>query len=428
MGRADRPLVAEHAPLRIAIVSQYYKPENAKIPNSLAESLASRGHDVRVVTGYPNYPEGRLYPGYRQKLFHLENDGLVQVRRVPMFLSHSQNALNRFANYMTFAFSSLTAVRFIRDADVVYVYATQMTAAIAPAVWNRSLRLPFVLHVQDLWPESVTGSAMVRAGISKRVINAVLKPWLQFMYRRASAIVAIAPTMTKMLLDRGVESAKLHTVLNWDSSILPVETGARLQRAVEHSGFSVIYAGNLGELQDLQTVVRAAAKVSDLNGFRISLVGAGIAENELRTLVQELGATNVEFVGAVSQSGMREVYEQSDFQLVTLKDLPIFRGTIPSKLQGSLAHGTPVITTVAGDVSDIVRENGLGFTSKPGDADALAEEFRRAYETSEDEMRAMRGRARRYYDAEMSMEQGVDRIETILHAAALAGYQKKRNR
>lgn len=112
MGWVDRQVVTIGTS-KIVIVSQYYKPEDAKIPNAIAQSLAQRGHDVRVVTGYPDYPEGRLYPGFRQKLVHNEMDGLVRVRRVPLVVSHSQNAIARFVNYASFALSSLIVGHFV---------------------------------------------------------------------------------------------------------------------------------------------------------------------------------------------------------------------------------------------------------------------------------------------------------------------------
>lgn len=402
--------------MKIAVVSQYYKPENAKITNSLAEGLAARGHSVRVVTGYPNFPEGKLYKGFRQRVSHRENDGDVEVKRVPLIISHSKNPFGRMANYLSFAVSSLSAGRFVAEADVVYVYATQMTASLAPFLWRRSRGVPFVLHVQDLWPESITESAMVGSGIAGKIIKAVLTPWLTATYRTAAATVAIAPTMGKMLVQRGVPMERLHVVFNWSNdedwpSSAPVDgtiaSGAR-------PGLVVTYAGNIGDLQDLETIVRAAHQVQDLDGFTLALVGSGTAEAGLRELVKELGAHSVEFRGRVEPIQMSDVYSESDFQVVSLKDLEIFRGTIPSKLQSSLAQGIPVITTVAGDVSELVRENGLGFVARPGDVDSVAAAFRAAYGTAEEDRLSMGRRAREFYETHMGAAEGIGAIEKIL--------------
>ncbi|TFB71889.1 glycosyltransferase WbuB [Cryobacterium glaciale] len=405
--------------MKIAIVSQYYRPENATITNSLAAGLTKRGHAVRVITGYPNFPSGRLYPGYRQRLCHRERDGGVDVRRVPIVVSHSQNPFGRIASYLSFALSSFSAGRYIADADVVYVYATQMTAAIAPLVWSRSRRIPFVLHVQDLWPESITGSSILKGRLAKRVVEAILTPWLLLTYQAASATVAIAPTMGAMLHARGVPVDKLHIVYNWnddgadagDTTATPSETDA---------GLTVTYAGNIGHLQDLATVIQAAHQVEDLVGFRLVLIGSGAASDELKKLAERLGAKSVVFRDRIAPSDMRSVYMESDFQIISLKNLKIFRGTIPSKLQASLSHGVPVITTVPGDVASLVQANGIGLTAEPEDVGSLARAFRAAFAMTSKERKSMGRRARQYYQANMTSDAGVDAIERILVGAANA--------
>ncbi|TFD63143.1 glycosyltransferase WbuB [Cryobacterium suzukii] len=403
--------------MKIVIVSQYYKPEDAKISSTLAAGLAARGHSVRVVTGYPNFPEGHLYPGYRQRLTHREMDGAVDVKRVPIFISHSQNPFGRIANYLSFAFGTLGAGRYVAQADVIYVYASQMTASIAPLVWRRTLRLPFVLHVQDLWPESITESSMVPGKALRRAIDAILVPWLEFTYRSAAATVAIAPTMGRLLCARGVSAERLHTVYNWTNG--DELLGVRRPEASPVSpdlapGLTVTYAGNVGRLQDLANVIRAAHQVEDLRGFRLVIVGTGVAKKELLRLAASLGTTSVEFRDRVDPSEMSAVYAESDFQMVSLKSLEIFRGTIPSKLQTSLAHGVPVIAAVGGDVTELVKDHGLGLTAAPGDVDSIAGAFRAAYSMSFRDRRDMGSRAQRFYEDHMTSAAGVDAIERIL--------------
>jgi colanic acid biosynthesis glycosyl transferase WcaI len=406
--------------VKIVIVSQYYPPESVPLPSALAHGLAERGHDVRVLTAYPNYPDGRLAAGYRQRLVHHERDGDVLVRRVPIVISHSSNPLGRLANYVSFGLSSITASRFVRDADVVYVYATQMTAAIGPSVWRQVSGTPYVLHVQDLWPESITGSAMVGEGRVSRTISAVLTPWLRYLYRNAAATIGIGPSMARLLKERGAPSGRIHAVYNW----APVEPIANVSPIASSSagdaksGLRVMYAGNLGYMQDLETVIRAASLVRDLPGFRLTFFGSGVAEERLRTLARELRATSVEFVGRVPSDEMPLHHSQTDFQLVKLKNLAIFQATVPSKLQTSLASGTPVITTVAGDVTDLVQKHGVGLTSSPGNPEALAQAFRAAHALSKSARTQMGQRARALYEASMSASSGIDALEAILLDAA----------
>src|SRR5690625_3645611 len=352
--------------MKIGIITQYYAPEPIRIATQVAEELSKRGHEVWVETGFPNYPGGKLYPGFRQKRAHVEVTNGVHVHRVPMYINHSQAALLRMLNYGSFALSSFfKGNRLLHDTDVIYVYATQMTPALGPDIWHSVRKKPYVMHIQDLWPESITGSTLLNPKL-QALIAAVLSPWLRRLYRRASATIAIAPTMAKILQARGVNPNKLHTVFNWtnehdpevhkhvgDTPIIP-----------RHSGITnFVYAGNFGDMQDLATVVRGAAYLQHRPEFQLYLVGSGVQEEQLRRLVQDLKLKNVTILGRVPTEKMWQVNEGADFQLVSLKNLDIFRGTIPSKFQNALRSGTPVVSNVAGDVAALIQENNLGLVA-----------------------------------------------------------------
>jgi len=406
------------APLRILIVSQYFRPERVSIPVTLADELSRRGHEVEVVTGWPNYPEGEIFPHHRQRVRHTERQGDVTVHRVPLVISHSTSALGRLLNYASFAMTSSLRLRTGRRADVVYVYATQMTAGIGPALWKRLFGTPYVLHVQDLWPESITGSGMVH-GRASGLIRRVLTPWLASSYRRAGHVVAIAPSMLAMLRSRGAEPSASSVVLNWSPhDVVDDRPEVSEQLDVSRPGTTFVYAGNLGELQDLSVLIEAFSLCSDVPDVELVIAGAGVLEAELREQVTLQAEARVTFTGRLDPVEMQDLNARSDFQFVTLKGLEIFRGTIPSKLQNSLAAGVPVITTVHGDVSDLVGGEGLGFTAPPSDAAALAAAIRRAASTTAAERTAMASRARRFYERHMSEEAGVSAIEKILRAVS----------
>lgn len=401
--------------MRIAVVTQYYAPEDARIPTTVARELSRRGHEVCVVTAFPSYPLGRIYDGYRQRFGHTEWDGAVRVRRVRSILAHSPNPVTRMMNYLSFALSSAFARKEARSADVVYVYATQMTAAFGPVFWRILGGAPYLLHVQDLWPESVTQSSLVRQGLLARVMAAVMTPFLRFAYRRAAGIVAIAPTMKEVLLQRGANEMKTIVVLNWaDETSLPTSSIPAARTHQTH----IVYAGNIGPMQELEVAVAAAAKVADLEGFKLTIVGSGLAEESLHEAVKASGANNVRIEGRIPKELMGELYLQSDFQLITLKDLPIFRGTVPSKFSASLEAGIPVITNVAGDVASMVSAQRLGLSCAPGSVDALATAFRAAHNMSTQERKRTRERCRRFYLDSMSKDRGMDLIESALQLAA----------
>lgn len=400
--------------MRVLIVTQYYPPEAVPLPADLAHGLAARGHQVKVLTGYPNYPTGRVFPGYRQRWRSVEKDGSVEVHRVPLFADHSQSALKRMLNYFSFALSSATARRLSRGADVVYVYATQMTAGFGPWLWRATGGRPYVLHVQDLWPDSIVGSSMMAGGRKERIISGLLGPWLRSAYRRAAAVIGIAPTMAATLVARGVPQDRAHLVYNWADAGDPVSS---LLPRVEGDRAEIVYAGNVGDMQDLGTAVRAAHAAVD-SGVVLTIVGDGVAKAGLQSLVAELGATNVRFEEPVPRERMPEIYARADYALVSLKDMPVFRGTIPSKFQAVLSAGVPVITTVQGDVRGIVEDDRVGLTADAESLSSLTEAFRRAAGLPSAERASMARNGRAMYDALFSRESGITSIEELLSAAA----------
>ncbi|WP_102194373.1 glycosyltransferase family 4 protein [Microbacterium aurantiacum] len=401
--------------MKIAIVSQYFPPDKpGRIADELSQELARRGHSVRVLTAFPHYDTGRIPPGFRQRWRHVESRGAVSVRRVPIFASHSRNAIGRIANYLSFPWSARFAASFVKDADVIYVHGTPATSAHAAYVWSKKFRIPYLFHVQDIWPESVTGSGFLPAPVA-RFANGVITRWLRKVYSSASAVVAIAPSAQQLFVERGAAADRVHLVYNWARD---TERRAAAPTA-ERPGLTLLYAGNLGALQDLETVLRAAGRVRDLEDFRLLIAGGGVLEGRLRELADELDLRDtVEFLGKLSPEDVVGAYERADFQIVSLKRLDIFEGNIPSKFQAGLAHQVPVITTVAGDVSRLVVENGLGLAASPEDVESLAGAFREAHATTFAERQALRERARAFYDAHLTKERAVSAIETILAAIA----------
>lgn len=400
--------------MKVLVVSQYYPPEAVPIPADVARELANRGHSVRVLTGFPNYPAGRVFSGYRQRWRTREEDGPVGMLRVPLYADHSQNPSRRVANYLSFGLSSAMAWRYARGADVVYVYATQMTAALGPWLWRLGGGAPYVLHIQDLWPDSVLGSSMVDRRPAIRWIVGVLSRWLRSVYARAAHVIGIAPTMVTTLTDRGVPTRNASVVYNWaDGPDRPIPPARRRADATTR----IVYAGNVGEMQDLQTSIRAAHAAADA-GVTLTIVGDGVARDRLRSLVDELGCTNVIFEEPVPREAMADVYAMADYGLVVLKDLPVFRGTVPSKFQSVLAHGLPVVTTVQGDVRRLVEGLGVGLTADAEDVASLEAAFRQAADLDPAEHAALRDRARETFDEHFDRDTAVAAIEKILQQAS----------
>jgi glycosyltransferase involved in cell wall biosynthesis len=406
--------------VKIGVVSQWYPPEPAYIPENLARGLAARGHRVRVLTGFPNYPTGTLYPGYRQRWNDTSTVDGVTVRRVPEYPSHDRNGLRRAGNYLSYAATSAAAaIRYLRGADVLYVYLTPATAFAAPALLRILRGTPAVVHLQDVWPESVTCSSMIPGGLTGRLIGDTLHTAMRLLYRLASSIAVIAPAMRDLVVSRGAAPDRVRVVLNWaDESVFrPIEpTRSARERIGRRDRCTIMYAGTMGPFQNIEDSVRAAAAARD--HVDLVLVGSGIGEAAARDLSAGMGADNVRFVGRMPMSEMAALYAAADYQLVTLRDLPIFHGTIPSKVPAALSCGSPVVVSVPGDCAALIRSHGAGLACPPEDSVSLAGSFHRAAALSGDERAAMGRRALDCYRSRMSQEAGITALEEMLEEAA----------
>jgi len=401
--------------LRTLIVSQYYPPENVgMIVHSVAIGLQARGHDVTVLTAFPNHPVGRVLPGWKQRFGHVERRDGVTVHRVPMLPDHSDRAFARVIAYLSFALSTCSASKLGRDADVVYVYSAQPTVGIAPMRWRRRFRTPYVLHVQDIWPESVTGSGMIASGWATRAVARGVLWWLRSVHRAAAHVIAIAPGAAALLTDRGADPDRTTSLLNW------VEPGSGdVVRHVRDDGRTrIVYAGTLGPNQGLDTVVRAAARCGDLGDLEFVVIGTGVVDGHLRALAAQLGAGNIAFRAPVPAAQMPEVHADADFEIVSLADAPMAAVTVPSKLQQALGHGVPVIAALSGDAADLVSDGGAGIVVPPGDVDRLEAAFRRAHATSGDERRRLSANALAVVAEHMDGGVALDRVDQILRKAA----------
>jgi glycosyltransferase involved in cell wall biosynthesis len=405
--------------MKILFITQYFPPEKATITSTIAQAMVDRGHEARVLTGFPNYPDGKIFEGYSQRWRQREKFGDLDVLRVPLYADHSLNPVARTANYASFGLSAATARAFAKDVDVIYLYASQMTPALGPWLWRMFGGAPYVLHVQDLWPDSITGSSLVGSSRAGKTIDAVLNPWLKSTYQRAAGVVGIAPTMAETLISRGAPADKTSVIYNWADENEPVE---HKPAPASDPRTRFLYAGNIGDMQDLETVVRAA-KLSEDAPVKVDIVGGGVALERVKGVAAELEVNNVEFHDFVAPEKMPEIYANADFSLVTLKDLPNFRGTVPSKFQASIAEGIPVVTTVQGDLRGLVEDMQLGFTAEAEDAESLAEAMRRAASLDGAEYKQLRTRARDTYYREFSLESGLDALEKVFLNAA--GAQKR---
>jgi colanic acid biosynthesis glycosyl transferase WcaI len=402
--------------MRILFLTQWFEPEPAHKGFTFAKALKDRGHAIEVVTGFPNYPTGRLYPGYRIQLHRREIMGGVVVHRLPLYPSHDHSTLGRILNYVSFFLSALIycTVR-ARQFDVVYAYPP-IPAWLAAAISGWLTRRPCVIDVQDLWPDSVVTSKM--AGTHR--MGFILNVLCNFVYRRAARVVCQSEGIRKRLVERGVPMNKLAVIYNWaDESAAAPKGLCDLSRYGFEGRFNIVYGGNLGRVQGLDTLVRAANLVrSQAPRLQLLLIGDGMESDNLRSLVRELGADNVKIAPAVERNQIGDVFAAADVLVLHLWNDPLFEITVPSKTQFYLAMGKPIIAGVKGEAAEIVTRAKAGIAAAPEDVEAMADAMMQMASASKETLAAMGQRGRDAYWASYSFAAAIDATEAVLKEAA----------
>ncbi|WP_434739971.1 glycosyltransferase family 4 protein [Micromonospora sp. SH-82] len=411
--------------MRIGILAYHFPPEPAFLVGSLAEELAARGHEVRVLTGFPDYPGGHVYPGWRQRWHHETHSLRLTVRRVPRFPRDDGTVRGRMAAYLSFAAGAgLVARRYLRGVDVLYVHQVPAATLATVAVGRVLGSVPTVLHVQDVWADAET----LGGGEAARRWSARLAGSAARAYRAADRLAVTAPSLREPVVAAGGDPQRIRLVPGWtdDRLFRPVAPSPAARRLVgADRRCLVMHAGTIGVAEGLATAVRAAASLE--SKMQLVLVGSGGEESRVRRLAGELGTGNIRFLPRRSALDMPELSAAADYHLVAARDLPELRGRVPGKLTAALSCAVPVVAAAAGDTAQIVERARAGLSCPPEDWTALADRFWLASTIPESARVEMGRRGRDTYLREMSMRAGVDRVERLLHEAVASRQEGFRN-
>ncbi|PIY26123.1 MAG: glycosyltransferase WbuB [Deltaproteobacteria bacterium CG_4_10_14_3_um_filter_51_14] len=404
--------------MRILCLTQWFQPEPFYKGLPLAKALAALGHQVEVLTGFPNYPGGRLYPGYSVRLCRREVIEGIPVSRVALYPSHDRSGMRRIINYLSFAISCLFLGPFlVRPPDVIYVYNL---VTLAPAAFLLRLfwKAKVIIDIQDLWPESVINSGMLRSKMFHRLLAAVC----DWVYRCADGIVVLSMGFKKELEKRGVDPKKIDVIYNWcnENELIRVPANNTLAQELGITErFNVLFAGTMGIVQGLDTLLDAALICARLEPeVQFVLVGGGVDRARLVQRTEEMGLKNVRFLPRRAPNEMGPLFALADALLVHLKDEPLFRITIPSKTQAYFYMGKPVIMALRGDAADLVNRAGAGLTCPPDDPLALAEAVITLFHTPKSVREGMGRAAANFYLEHLSMDSGVKRLEKRMRLLA----------
>lgn len=388
--------------MRILVVCQHYAPEPFRLPD-ICRELVQRGHQVTVVTGTPNYPEGNIYPGYEKGARADEILDGVRVHRCPL-IPRKTGSLCRLANYFSFAVSACWYLRSLRENyDVVFVnQLSPVMMAEGGLRWAKRHGKKCVLYCLDLWPESLVLGGIRQESLIYKMFLGISRS----IYRRADRILVSSRGFISYFENPiGVEKEKIEYLPQYAEGLFE-----KLPETERGEEVHFLFAGNVGVLQSMPTIIEAA-RLLEGEKIHIHVVGGGVSLQDSQT--QAEGLTNISFYGRREVSEMPAFYARADAMLVGLVRDPGMSRNLPGKVQSYMAAGKPIFGAVNGETARIVAEAECGECVPAEDAEALAESLRKAAADPE-KLKIFGENARRYYEAHFSQEEFMRRLTEIL--------------
>lgn len=398
--------------MHVLIVTQYFWPENFRI-NDVAIGLMEKGYEVTVLTGQPNYPDGRFFPGYGYWSKMEEGYHGIRVLRVPLIPRGNGGALRLLLNFCSFALSASVfgAWRCRASYDVILVFEPSPVTVGIPAIVLKKLRgAPILFWVQDLWPESLSATGATES----RWILGIVESLVRRIYRQCDRILVQSEAFRTPIERLGVQREH---IMYFPNSAEPFYQPLSLGReAPEHrhlpSGFRVVFGGNIGKAQSFETILDAAELLKYRPEIHWIILGDGRMFTWVHDEVRKRGLDKtVHLLGRFPAEVMPRYFALADVLLVTLRKQPIFSLTIPSKVQSYLACGKPIVAALGGEGARVVQEAGAGLTPTPEDAKAVADAILAMYQMPEDARRAMGLRGRSYFETHFERALLLERLD-----------------
>lgn len=380
----------------ILVISQYFYPEQFRI-NDICTEWIKRGYRVTVITGIPNYPDGKFFNGYGLFRKRQETYNGINIIRIPL-IPRGHNSIMLALNYLSFIVSGFFWKVFTRiRADIVFVFEVSPMTQALPGVWYaRRRKIPCFIYVQDLWPENIE----IVAGISNKTVLKAIGNMVDYIYSRCTKILVTSNGFLESIAARGVSRSKIIWWPQYAESFYTPQIKKTVQEISEET-FNIIFTGNIGYAQGLDILPQVATLIKNSytnEAIRFIIVGDGRYKEEFIRSVNNCGVSDM-FIFIPKQHAARipELLAASDAAFMCLTSSPIFSLTIPAKLQSYMACGIPIIASADGETSRIVQEAEAGVCSAAGDVQGLLNAIIDLRNKTQEQLREFGINARKYY-------------------------------
>jgi glycosyltransferase involved in cell wall biosynthesis len=404
--------------MRVLIWTQYFWPENFHI-NAVARTLKAQGVEVTVLTGKPNYPEGKIFDGYKAAGIQQEEYSGIEVIRIPLRQRGKNSGKGMALNYLSFIISGYLFAPYAlrgRRFDAVFVYAPSPLLQALPAVYVSWLkRAPLVLWVQDIWPDALVATGFIKS----RWILGMVGLAVRYIYRFSDSIL-IQSEGFRASVERWTR--KKDRIRYFPNSA--EDTSAELTKPIVNvqlaeevaASFSIVFAGNIGTAQSCEVIIEAAKLLQSVHSIKFYLVGSGSMADSVSENIVDSRLKNVAMTGQVPAEDMSVIFASSSVLLLTLRDEPALSSTIPSKLQSYLAAGKPVIACCNGEAASVVATANAGLACPAGDASALADAVLKLFQMPPEERVRLGENGRVHFEAHYRLQSRVTELVTHFDA------------
>ena len=394
----------------ILVISQYFFPEQFRI-NDICKEWISRGYKVSVVTGIPNYPEGKFYNGYNFFKKNKENYEGINIIRLPI-IPRGNNSIKLVLNYLSFVVSGFFWQLFTKvKADQVFIFEVSPMTQALPGVWfAKKNKIPCFLYVQDLWPENVE----IITGIKNKKIIGMIGKMVDYIYCNCTKIFTTSQSFRKSIKERKVPIEKIEYWPQYAENFYQPFYEPENSKETKDGFFNIIFAGNIGNAQGLDILPKTAKILKQQNNsnVRFNIVGDGRYKSTLIETVNEYNVVDMfRFIDKQPAEKIPEFMAENDAAFICLTDSPLFKMTIPAKLQSYMACGISLIASAEGETSKIIEEANAGLTAPPGDAEKLAGIILNMANKTENEILILGNNAKKYSDLHFNKTVLMDQME-----------------